>query len=624
MSFFESLFRWRRASPAHASSDQALVEMLDIATALSSASDLRTLLHLILSKCRQLTNSDAGSIFLVERPDPRRQQEGIDQLWFAVSQNATIDARSSGAGSGGAIEAQVLDIRFPLTPERLVGWSALSGEVLNIPDAYQLDPGLPYRFDSGMDQKLDYRAVSMLTVPMRSTSGEIVGVVQLINRKHEAPSLITPATAHALTRPYDGFDQALIEALASQAAVCVERTRLLESQEQLIDAIIALLAGAIDAKSPYTGGHCERVPKLALMLAEAANGVQEGPLADFQLEGEEAWREFRIGAWLHDCGKVTTPEYVVDKATKLETNYNRIHEVRTRFEVLLRDARIAQLEAQLAGGDGAELQRQFEATVAQLHDDFAFVAQSNEGGEFFGPEQVERLQQIAQRSWQRNFDDTLGLSWEERNRRCGQGAAPDSLPVTESLLADKPWHVIPRPPQQVPDPRYGFQMDVPEHLYNLGELHNLAISRGTLTNEERYKINDHIVQTIVMLENLPFPRNLSRVAEYAGTHHETLDGKGYPRRLTAQELSVPSRIMAIADIFEALTAADRPYKKGKPLSVCVDILAGFRDRHHIDPDLFELFLRSGLYRTYAEQFLRPDQINEVEIEKYLQTPQPCK
>jgi HD-GYP domain-containing protein (c-di-GMP phosphodiesterase class II) len=611
--------------PGHASSDQALVEMLDIATALSSASDLRTLLHLILSKCRQLTNSDAGSIFLVERPDPRKQPQGIDQLWFAVSQNATIDARTAGAGPipGGAMEAQVLDIRFPLSPERLVGWSALSGEVLNIPDVYQLDPALPYRFDSSMDRKLDYRAVSMLTLPMRSTSGEVVGVVQLINRKHDPAALITPETAHALTRPFDTFDQALIEALASQAAVCVERTRLLQGQEQLIDAIIALLAGAIDAKSAYTGGHCERVPKLAMMLAEAANGVEAGPLADFHLAGEEAWREFRIGAWLHDCGKVTTPEYVVDKATKLETNFNRIHEVRTRFEVLLRDARIAQLEGQLAGGDATALQRAYEATAAQLHDDFAFVALSNEGGEFFGPEQVERLHRIAQRTWQRHFDDTLGLSWEERARRCSTGTDPagtesEALPVSEPLLADKPWHVIPRSPQQVPDPRYGFQMEVPEHLYNLGELHNLAVSRGTLTEEERYKINDHIVQTIVMLENLPFPRNLSRVAEYAGTHHETLDGKGYPRRLTAEALSVPSRIMAIADIFEALTAADRPYKKAKPLSVCIDILAGFRDRHHIDPDLFALFLRSGLYRTYAEQFLRPEQIDEVDIQKYLE------
>ncbi len=603
--------------PGHTQSDQALVEMLDIATALSSASDLRTLLHLILSKCRQLTNSDAGSIFLVERHDPRRQPEGQDQLWFAVSQNTTIEARSAGDGAGGAMEAQVLDIRFPLSPERLVGWSALSGEVLNIPDAYQLDPALPYRFDGAMDRKLDYRAVSMLTLPMRSTHGEIVGVLQLINRKYDPAALITPETAHALTRPYDGFDQALIEALASQAAVCVERTRLLEGQEQLIDAIIALLAGAIDAKSAYTGGHCERVPKLAMMLAEAANAVQEGPLANFHLEGEEAWREFRIGAWLHDCGKVTTPEYVVDKATKLETNVNRIHEVRTRFEVLLRDARIAQLEGQLAGGDPAELQRQYDATAAQLHDEFAFVAQSNEGGEFFGPEQVERLHQIAQRTWQRHFDDTLGLSWEERARRCPAGVEPEVLPVSEPLLADKPWHVIPRPPQQVPDPRYGFQMDVPEHLYNLGELHNLAVSRGTLTEEERYKINDHIVQTIVMLENLPFPRNLARVAEYAGTHHETLDGKGYPRRLTAEALSVPSRIMAIADIFEALTAADRPYKKAKTLSASIDILAGFRDRHHIDPDLFALFLRSGLYRTYAEQFLRPEQIDEVDIQKYL-------
>jgi HD-GYP domain-containing protein (c-di-GMP phosphodiesterase class II) len=609
-----------------ASAEQALVEMLGIATALSSAGDLSSLLHLILTTCRQLTNSDAGSIFLVERPDPRKQPAGEAQLWFAASQNATIEARHAGDRSAAAIEAEVNDLRFPLSPERLVGWCALSGEVLNLPDVYQLDPALPYRFDSAMDRRLDYRAVSMLTLPMRSITGEVVGVVQLINRKDDAATLITPQTAHALTRPYDRFDQALIEALASQAAVCVERTRLLESQEQLVDAIIALLAGAIDAKSPYTGGHCERVPKLAMMLAEAANAVQEGPLAPFRLEGEAAWREFRIGAWLHDCGKVTTPEYVVDKATKLGTNYNRIHEVRTRFEVLLRDARIAQLEGLLAGGDAAELQRHYDATVDQLHEDFAFVAQSNEGGEVFGPEQVARLQLIAQQTWQRHFDDTLGLSWEERARRCSAGSEPEVLPVEEPLLADKPWHLIPRPQQQLPDPRYGFLMDVPEHLYNLGELHNLSVSRGTLTAEERYKINDHIVQTIVMLENLPFPASLSRVAEYACTHHETLDGKGYPRRLTAEKLSIPARIMAIADIFEALTAADRPYKKDKPLSVCIDILAGFRDRHHIDPDLFELFLRSGIYRAYADAFLRPEQIDHVDIDQYLKPAcvQPCR
>lgn len=602
------------APPLVGSSEQALVEILNIATTLSGASDLRTLLQLILSKSCQLTGSDAGSIFLVERCDARSNPGGTDQLWFAVSQNASLAASSATDRVDEGIDSTVSDIRFPLTPERLVGWSALSGEVLNIPDVYQLDPGLPYRFDRAVDLKLGYRAVSMLTVPMRSTSGETVGVMQLINRKRDPRTILTADTAAGLVRPFDAFDQHLIEALASQAAVCVERTQLLEAQERLIESMITLLAEAIDAKSPYTGGHCERVPELAMMLARAAEETAEGPLADFRLGGEQAWREFRIGAWMHDCGKITTPEYVVDKATKLEANYNRIHEVRTRFEVLLRDARIAWLEGVINGGDPAELEAAYLQRQSQLQADFAFVADCNLGGEFFGPDKVESLRAIASQSWQRHFDNRLGLAWEELSRH---NDSAQELPVPEPLLADHAWHVIPRQSNQIPDASYGFKLEVPEHLYNLGEVHNLTISRGTLTNEERYKINEHIVQTIMMLETLPFPANLSRVAEYAGTHHETLDGKGYPRRLTADDLSVPSRIMAIADIFEALTASDRPYKKAKTLSECLKILAGFRDRQHIDADLFALFLRSGVYRTYAERYLKPEQIDAVDVETYL-------
>ncbi|MCS5706655.1 GAF domain-containing protein [Synechococcus sp. FGCU-3] len=600
-------------------SDQTLVEILGIATAISGAGDLRGLLHLILRKARALTTADAGSVFLVEKAERPRfgfaQPDGADQepsqgdrLWFAVSQNDSLQA---------GIEGEVFDIRFPITPERLVGWCALTGEVLNIPDAYALDPALPYRFDSAVDRQLGYRAVSILTVPMRSTSGEIVGVLQLINRKHEAAAVISPDTALELTRPFDDFDQGLIEALASLAAVCVERTRLVEGQEKLIDAIIGLLAGAIDAKSPYTGGHCARVPELAFLLAQAAEATNDGPLAPFAFGSSDAWREFRIGAWLHDCGKVTTPEYVVDKATKLEANFNRIHEVRTRFEVLLRDARIERLEGLLAGGDQAELDQRLAEREEELQEQFAFIATSNVGGEFFSPEKVERLREIGAQTWQRHFDDTLGLAWEEHQRRIAHAPAGDVLPATELLLADKPWHRIPRRAEDIPDASYGFRMDVPADAFNYGELHNLEVSRGTLTDEERFKINDHIVQTIVMLERLPFPPNLVRVAEYAGTHHETLKGDGYPRKLGAEQLSVPARIMAIADIFEALTAADRPYKKAKTLSESVAILAGFRDRGHIDSDLFELFLTSGVYRSYAERFLKPEQIDEVDITPYL-------
>ena len=378
-----------------ARADQTLVDILEIASAISAASDLRSLLHLILRKARAITSADAGSIFLVEKADPApfwadsvdpgtADGEG-DRLWFAVSQNESLDD---------GIEDKVFDIRFPITPDRLVGWCALHGEVLNLADVYALDPALPYQFDSSVDRQLGYRAVSMLTVPLRLASGEVVGVLQLINRKREPSAVITPDTAVGATKPFDAFDQQLIESLSSLAAVSVERTRLVDAQDKLIDSIISLLAGAIDAKSPYTGGHCERVPKLAVMLAEAAEAVSEGALASFRFGSAEAWREFRTGAWLHDCGKVTTPEYVVDKATKLEMNGNRIHEIRTRFEVLWRDAEIERLQGLLGGGDPDALDQALKERQQTLQEQFAFVAQCNLGTEFFDEVKIEALREI--------------------------------------------------------------------------------------------------------------------------------------------------------------------------------------------------------------------------------------
>jgi len=635
-------------------SRDALVGILGVATALSGASDLRSLLHLILRTSRQLTASDAGSIYLVERPDRRSDPrpgesspwspgdpETIEgaRLWFAASQNASLEqrARLEGETAGdqpATVEDRLLNIRFPLTSRRLVGWSALTGEVLNIADVYALDPQLPYGFDASVDRELNYRAVSMLTVPLRTTAGEVVGVLQLINRRSSGEGEpLTAANAVACTRPFDGFDQSLIEALASQAAVCVERTRLIEDQARLVEAIIALVAGAIDAKSSHTGGHCARVPELALMLAREAEKEANGPLASFGFASEAEWREFRIGAWLHDCGKVTTPDFVVEKATKLETLHNRIHEIRTRFEVLLRDARIARLEGELAGGDPEALERVYRERKAELEEQFTFVAACNVGQEAMERGRIDRLAEIGSQVWLRHFDDSLGLSWQERELRQAAGSGGPAIdpgggeatgasgglewPVPEALLADQPWHRIPRRASDIPDSSHGFRMAVPDLLYNHGELHNLGIVSGTLNAEERYKINEHIVQTILMLESLPLPSALARVPEYAGTHHETVIGTGYPRGLKGSDLSIPARIMAIADIFEALTAADRPYKKAKTLSQSVAILAGFRDRGHIDADLFDLFLRRGVHRVYAERFLRPEQIDDVDEMAYL-------
>lgn len=406
-----------------------------------------------------------------------------------------------------------------------------------------------------------------------------------------------------------------IAALVASAATTLETQELLRSEKALMEATIRMVAGAIDAQSPYTGGHCERVPELTFMLARAACAAQDGPYSDFDLDSEQ-WEALHIAAWLHDCGKVTTPEYVVDKATKLETLNDRIHEIRTRFEVLKRDADVEYWRGLAEGGDEPGLRQRRDTLQATLDEEFSFVATCNVGGEFLSPDKQARLREIGKRRWLRTLDDRLGLSRDELGRKPEQ---VEVLPVAETLLADKPEHRIARPDAEKmpPDNRWGFRMDVPELLYNRGELHNLSISRGTLTSEERYKINEHMVQTIVMLNELPFPRHLRAVPEIAGGHHEKMDGTGYPKRLVRDELSPLARMMAIADIFEALTAADRPYKSGKTLSEALSIMARMCQDQHIDRDLFELFLRSGVHHEYAQRFMRVEQIDEIRIDLYL-------
>ena len=381
------------------------------------------------------------------------------------------------------------------------------------------------------------------------------------------------------------------------------------SQEALLDSIIKLIAEAIDEKSPYTGKHCERVPTIAKMLLNAANGSDASVFKDFSLSTKDELREFEIGSWLHDCGKVTTPEYVVDKSTKLETIYNRIHEIRMRFEVLWRDLQIGYLKKDISLDELHNKQK-------QLSEDFEFVASVNIGGEFMSEEKQERIKKIAMMQWQRNFDDRLGLGQVEELRYKTETSG--YLPVTEQLLSDKPEHIVERENFNYKEyEEEGFKLDVPEHLYNYGEIYNLCVEKGTLTEEERYKINEHVIMSIKMLEKIPFPPNLTKIPEYAGTHHETLIGTGYPKQLKKNELSIPSRIMAIADIFEALTASDRPYKKAKTLSESIKIMSFMVKDQHIDKDLFELFLTSGTYKIYADKHLKTEQIDEVKIDDYL-------
>jgi HD-GYP domain-containing protein (c-di-GMP phosphodiesterase class II) len=578
----------RQRTQALTVAERKLASLVENGILLSRERNRQALLRHILFSGRQLCNCDAGTMYLK-----------TDKGTLAFALRTKDDALPS-------IEIPLADPATGAPNEKYVStYVALHNETVVIDDVYaekRFDMSGSHRFDD----ETGYRTLSMLTVPMSSREGEVIGVLQFMNALNPDGGEVIPFPKELV-----GF----VEALASQSAVALENHNLLQAQRALMDSLIRLVAGAIDAKSAYTGGHCERVPELAVMLAEEASQVKEGPLADFNFHSDEEWREFRIGAWLHDCGKLTTPEYVVDKATKLDTIYNRIHEVRTRFEVLLRDAEIASLKAIQGGEDPAAAAQEFQARRAQLIDDFAFVAECNIGGEFMAPERIERIKRIAGQTWLRHFDDRLGLSHEELLRY--ENMPVSALPAVENLLSDKPCHIIPRGVDQAFDPKYGFKVKVPENLYNFGEVLNLCVERGTLSEEERFKISEHIIQTVIMLDSLPFPKELRRVPGYAGSHHETMTGSGYPRKLTKDDLSVPARIMAIADIFEALTASDRPYKKSKTLSESVKILSFFKKDKHIDPDLFDLFLRSGVYLRYAERYLKPEQIDIVDVSRYL-------
>ena len=584
---------------AGGSQEQGYRTLIELGIALSAERDRNRLMEKILLGAKAMTNADGGTLYLIT---PER-----DGLKFEIMLNDTLNVAMGGT-SGRPVPFPPLklhDDQGRPNHKNVASHCALSGATIDIADAYDVDK-FDFSGTKAFDAKTGYRSQSFLTVPLKNHENEVIGVLQLINARDPAGRVIAFG---ADTTP-------LIEALTSQAAVALDNQRLIEAQRQLFKSFIHVIAGSIDAKSPYTGGHCNRVPALTFMLAQAACDQAEGPFGDFQLS-EDEWYELEVAAGLHDCGKVTTPEHIVDKATKLETIYNRIHEVRMRFEVCKRDAEIAYWRALHAGErPEAELKAELEARLASLDADFAFVAECNIGGEFMAPERIERIRAIAETTWIRTLDDTLGLSIDEMRRRQGERAPP---PAEERLLADKDWHVIPHD-VALDLAQYdaeGFTMRPCAHKYNQGELYNLSIARGTLTAEDRFKINEHITQTILMLKALPFPRNLSRVPEWAGGHHEKMDGTGYPKGLRREQMSVPARMMAIADIFEALTAADRPYKKPKTLSESLKIMSFMVKDNHIDPDLWQLFLQSGVWRDYAGHYLKPEQVDAVDIGQYL-------
>ncbi|WP_166366615.1 HD domain-containing phosphohydrolase [Pseudomonas akapageensis] len=562
---------------------QTLASFFEITASLSAEKRFAPLLQRILQETVNISQAPAGMIYLLDSSNG-----SLDPTRLIIN-GVLHDPKALGINSHPAQEAH--------TPAWL---KLLSSERDTMVAAMGLEQAGDLR---GILHELQSPRVHLVGIRLHNRSNETVGILILLH----------PDTGAASDLNRFRHDRiAFIQAVSGAAAACIESQRMQARQQQLLDSFIQIIAGAIDAKSPYTGGHCQRVPALTLMLAKAAAASQAPEFSQYHPTDEE-WEALHIASWLHDCGKVTTPEYVVDKATKLETLYDRIHEVRTRFEVLKRDVWIDYWQALAHGAEEAAQASERDARLASLDDDFAFIAQNNLGGEYMDESHLQRLRQIAERTWLRTLDDRLGVSWEE-NLRQARTPAP-VLPTLEPLLADRPEHLFERPAsEQIADDNpWGFKLNVPLYKFNRGELYNLSIGRGTLTEEERYLINHHMVQTILMLSRLPFPSHLQSVPEIAGGHHEKMDGTGYPKRLKREEMSLPARMMAIADIFEALTAADRPYKKGKTLSEALSIMAKMCHDAHIDPQLFQLFVETEVYQEYARTYLQSEQIDAVDV-----------
>ncbi len=574
----------------------SIQQFFEISRALSAEKDAKRLMEMILREACKVSRADGGVILI-----HNEEESGLE---IAVLENPKTGSHIGGTSGNPPPHAIVLlqsERNTPALPH-LDSETARLGQTIAI-DIQSSEPEFDIseirrRFDSD-----DYRVRSILSVPLVDQQGDLVGLLQLVNARNAAGD----------TGAFDPEVVPFIEALSSNAAVALDLRRLLQAQKDLLESFTQVLAGAIDAKSPYTHGHCSRVPEVARLLAEAAGDADSGPFENFEMS-EDEWHELHLASWLHDCGKVTTPEYVVDKATRLETIYNRVHEIRTRFELLWRDAEIEHWRrVALDSAVNDESMRRLEARISEIEEQWRFIAECNLGETFMDEERVEQLQKIGAQTWVRHLDDRIGLSHDEERRR--EQAPEVELPATETVLADRLDHIIERDgdgPVFGENP-HGFTMDVPEYLYNRGELHNLSIRRGTLTAEERFKINEHIIRTIEMLKRMPFPRELRRVPEWAGNHHEKLDGTGYPRKLGAADLSIHERIMAIADIFEALTATDRPYHRSKTVSTALKIMGAMRSDGHLCPELFQLFLESGVYRAYADQHLKPEQIDDVDV-----------
>jgi len=500
-----------------------------IGTALSAERNIERLLELIVDEARKFTGADGGTLYITSDDEK--------ELQFAIVQNDTLGVRMGGTG-GKITWKPVLLMKLDGEPnhENVSAYAALTGETVNIPDVYHAE-GFDFKGTRTFDGQTGYRSKSMLVVPMKNHENDIIGVLQLLNARDEE-------SGEVVSFSYECKE--MTESLASQAAVALSNNRLIQNLEELMESFIRSIATAIDEKSPYTGGHVRRVAELTMDIAKRINEVAEGPYAERQFSEDEL-KELRIAAWLHDVGKVTTPVHVVDKATKLETIFDRIELLRLRFELC---AIKAGLRTPASLPDSYP---EYEKLKKAFEEEFQFLTEANLGNERMSEEAMNRVREIA-------------------GRTCELGGKPEPLISSE-------------------------------------EVENLTIRQGTLTDADRQVIQNHATVTYKMLSQLPFPKKLRHVPEYAASHHETLNGKGYPRGLDESQLPLQSRILALADIFEALTAKDRPYKKGKTLSEAMKIMSFMAKDRHIDPDLFELFRREEIYLDYARRELAPQQVD---------------
>ncbi len=523
-------------------------QLIEISIALSSERNSARLFEKILDAAQDITHADGGTLYLL------KEKAGHHVLEFEILRNNSLNL-TLGGSSGRKIPFAPLPLyREDGSPNHnnIATYTALTKKMENIEDAYYAEH-LDFSGTKAFDARANYRSKSFLTVPLCNHLNEVIGVLQLVNAKDKNTGE-TISFSHNL--------EPIVAALASSAAIALENQILLQDHKNLLDAFIQVIAQAIDAKSSHTSAHCQRVPALTELIAQAACDTQDGALKDFNLD-ESDWYELRVASWLHDCGKLATPDYLLDKATKLHLLNDGIETVKARFVALMSQTETQYIKQMLTDPSQQEtLQQQLNQLIQTLKEECAFIELANKGGEFMSAEAKQRIKDIGQRSY------------------------VDHQGQLQRLLTDK-------------------------------EIEFLCIERGTITFDERQKINDHMKVTIQMLESLPFPKNLKRVPEYAGGHHEKMDGTGFPKGLKREQMSWPARMMAIADIFEALTASERPYKPAMKISQALSIMQRMRDQNHIDPDLYQLFLQARVWYEYGNRFLKPEQLDVDSCEAYL-------